>query len=238
MPVQTLQIDSIVRHPSCQPRAAIDRRTVDEYTEAMQGGETFPPVTVFFDGDRYLLGDGWHRILAALNAGKKKIEAEVIKGSLADAKWYSYSANSTHGLRRTNEDKARAVQAALKHPRSAKLSDNQIAKHCGVDHVTVGRWREKLIASCEVHKIETRTVTRNGTSYQQDVTRIGRRNADREEITAPPNTGLTFGTVFSGIGGWDLGLTRAGMTCKFQIEIDPYCRKVLARHFPGAKRYV
>ncbi len=48
---------------------------------------------------------------------------------------------------------------------------------------------------------------------------------------------LTFGSVFAGIGGLDLGLERAGMRCRWQIEIDPYCRRVLAKHWPAVPRH-
>lgn len=43
---------------------------------------------------------------------------------------------------------------------------------------------------------------------------------------------LTVGSLFSGIGGIDLGLERAGMTVKWQSEIDPYACKVLKKHWP------
>jgi DNA (cytosine-5)-methyltransferase 1 len=43
---------------------------------------------------------------------------------------------------------------------------------------------------------------------------------------------LTVGSLFSGIGGLDLGLERAGMNVIWQFEIDPYCNKVLKKHWP------
>ena len=49
--------------------------------------------------------------------------------------------------------------------------------------------------------------------------------------------GLSFGSLFSGIGGIDLGLERAGMVCRWQVEIDEYCRKVLAKHWPEVPKY-
>lgn len=43
---------------------------------------------------------------------------------------------------------------------------------------------------------------------------------------------LTVGSLFSGIGGFDLGLERAGMKVKWQSEIDPYASAVLKKHWP------
>ena len=48
---------------------------------------------------------------------------------------------------------------------------------------------------------------------------------------------MTFGSLFAGIGGFDLGLERAGMECQWQVEIDDYASCVLAKHWPHVQRW-
>jgi hypothetical protein len=44
---------------------------------------------------------------------------------------------------------------------------------------------------------------------------------------------VNVGSLFTGIGGIDLGLERAGMRVAWQCEADDYCRAVLAKHWPN-----
>ena len=47
---------------------------------------------------------------------------------------------------------------------------------------------------------------------------------------------LTFGSLFAGIGGFDLGFERAGFECRWQVEIDNYATKILEKHWPQVHR--
>ena len=47
---------------------------------------------------------------------------------------------------------------------------------------------------------------------------------------------MTCGDLFAGIGGMSLGLEHAGFTVRWQVEVEPFCENVLARHWPHVAR--
>ena len=83
---------------------------------------------------------------ATEGTGQIRIETIVRSGTLLDAHWYSFGVNKTHGLRRTNDDKHRAVLAALEHDLGKDRSAGAIAKHCGVTQQCVSKIRQQATA--------------------------------------------------------------------------------------------
>lgn len=178
----TVHLDAIRLDGGTQPRGGINDDYVAELVEAIQAGVTLPPVDIMYDGEIYWLFDGFHRVAAHRKADFYLVPANIHQGTQADAQWRSYAANQTHGLRRSNEDKQRAIKAALRHPNGAQMPDREIARHLGVDHKTVGGWREKLQASGEIPQMTERTVTRDGVQYAQNTANIGANQPPRRHI--------------------------------------------------------
>lgn len=197
LPLKKIRLDG-----GTQTRARIHEDIIDEYAQDMKSGAPFPPLVVFHDGRDYWLGDGFHRWGAAIQLKLDSIECEVRQGTLADAQWYSYSANKANGMRRTNDDKVRAAKAALRHCKGQR-SNLEIARHVGVDDHTVAKYRQELLAAGEITASTTpvsasselpkmrggqtipgktaRVVTRNGKTYTMQTGEIGRASKPRKK---------------------------------------------------------
>jgi len=129
-----------------QTRAHLNEGTVDEYAELLTDGVTLPPITIYFDGSEYWLADGFHRYFANKKIGAISITADVRNGSCRDAILHSVGANSSHGMRRSNEDKRRAVETLVNDAEWTKWTDREIAKACGVSHPFVAAIRRPAVA--------------------------------------------------------------------------------------------
>ena len=109
-----IRIDSIRLDGDTQSRDGVKQDIVNEYADDMREGAVFPPVVVYDDGENKWLSEGFHRLYAARQVGAQESEAEVRQGSKRDAQLNSMRSNATHGARRTNADKRRAVEMAIR----------------------------------------------------------------------------------------------------------------------------
>lgn len=134
-------LTNIDRDETIQCRAAVSLETVQSYADDMTEGAKFPPVDLYGTKDKAWIGDGWHRIEAADSLEWKTIPAVLHPGGRVDALKHAVSANALHGQRRTNADKRKCVQVALREFKD--LSDRAIAKLCGVSQPFVGDMRPK-----------------------------------------------------------------------------------------------
>jgi hypothetical protein len=144
---QTLRLDQIVRDVSLSCRVEGTREaTAADYAEAMTAGAKFPPVTVYFDGTRYLLADGFHRCRARELIGETEIECAVHKGSEKEALLFGAGSNALHGLARTTRDKIHVVTRLLSFDEWRAKSDRWIADTCGVGHPFVAKLRAQVVS--------------------------------------------------------------------------------------------
>lgn len=151
LPIERIRLDG-----GTQSRAQINMAVVAEYAEEMQAGAQFPRPTVFHDGQSYWLVDGFHRLYAHKQAFPGyPMWVEVQDGTQQEAIWESLKQNLSHGLRRTNADKRKAVETAL--IQFTSKSDSEIAKQCGASHTTVQNIRKELEATCKICKSAERT---------------------------------------------------------------------------------
>lgn len=163
-----------------QPRASLDEDTLAEYTEAMQRGDRFPPVVVFFDGTDHWLADGFHRVRAAERAGLDKVRADIKQGTRRDAVLHSVGVNAQHGLRRSNADKRRAVETLLADPEWNGWSDNEIARRCKVSQPFVSKLRVSLTNNdYKLGENERRKAQRGDETYTIKTSKIAKAGKKR-----------------------------------------------------------
>lgn len=172
-----LKLDKIRIDGGTQPREDIDEQIVKEYATAMMEGEAFPDVVVFNDGARYWLADGFHRYHASKKLGYLEINATIESGTKRDAVLYSVSANSKHGLRRSNADKRKAVLTLLNDEEWSGWNDSEIARQCSVSHTFVAKMRDKYLETFQDNGL--RKVKRGDQEYTVDTSNIGKdKNSD------------------------------------------------------------
>lgn len=151
IPIKQITVDTEIQ----QRAGGLNKDTVADYVLAIQRKQQLPPVDVFEGSGKTWLSEGFHRIEAYKQAKVDEIECVVHEGGKKDAMWFACSANATHGLTRTVEDKRRAVATALKLKSDA--TDRQVAAHCGVSHTLVATVRKEMESTGTVEKSETRT---------------------------------------------------------------------------------
>ena len=141
-----LPLESVVTKKKYQVRLlGINPDVVDDYTRAIEGGDQFPPLTVFKVGEEYLLVDGFHRHAAYTKAGATTVECEVIEGTEQEAHDFAqFQANRKNGQRLSRQDLRAVVVRLVTQDEHKSTPNTTLAQLAGVSHSTVQRVREEL----------------------------------------------------------------------------------------------
>ncbi len=220
MQTEELSLSVIDIHGGTQGRAATNDEAVGSYADEMEAGTVFPPVTVYFDGAKHWLADGFHRYLAAKRTERETIAAEVHAGSRTDALRHALGANAANGLFRSNADKRNAVEIALEE--WPDLANPVIAELCKVSADLVRRCRTEMEKAMRIDK--PRKVTgRDGKQYPAAIEREPRGVTEK-----PSSAGEGGGTGGGGGGkpkGGDFSLTPGGANREIEAEARSMVRK-------------
>lgn len=178
-----LALSSIRIDGGTQSRVEMNQATVDEYAAALADGAEFPAVIVFFDGASYWLADGFHRYWAARKNKCATIEADAREGTQWDAVLFSVGANS--GLDRSDEDKRKCVSMLLDSGRDEWLiaSNEKIGRQCRISSHAAKKYKDEWASLHDAEIPAVRTVTRNGKTYQQDTSNIGKRKPEAKQAS-------------------------------------------------------
>lgn len=177
--IKLLQLETDV-----QSRVTITKSVVDEYANAMMVGVQFPPPDVFRSGGKYYLSDGFHRVMATKKIRIGTMKVRIHDGGFRDAILFAVGANATHGIRRTNADKRKAVTTLLTDNKWEAWSDCKIAEVCAVSQTFASKVRRELAQNgAEFHKIRK---SRKGNNINTD--HIGKgKSPDKQTLkTAAP----------------------------------------------------
>lgn len=150
---------------------------------------SLPPIDVVYEAASKTswLVDGFHRLEAARRRGETTVVARVFQGDFRDALLLALGANSSHGLRRTNADKARAVDTLLADDEWKLWANTEIAERCGVSEGFVRNRRADRGESPKVRKFKDAS----GTEREMNTENIGgggeprRVEVERETEPAP-----------------------------------------------------
>lgn len=192
--VTMLPLKSIRTDLDTQAREVIDPDTVEYYAyDLEQAGADLPPGVVFFDGRSHVLAAGFHTYWAYAKAGRPYMPCFVRRGDVDDARLYSAGDNARHGLRRTMDDRNRAVLLVLTSPKANGWPDEKIARHCAVGIAKVRALRAELEAGARAEEETLFGPVVSGTS--EAAVRATGRALREDDPRTPENLRLSYNQV-------------------------------------------
>lgn len=148
--VETFGIYQLATHPDWQVRKDLDAGTIERYASIYKAGGVLPALEVARIDETLFVVDGAHRLEAAKQAGRNRLDCKVVATTSDEAMWRAAQANLEHGLPLKKRELRNVLRAFVKAGRHRKkrglLSYREIATTAlggAVGHTTVRGWIEK-----------------------------------------------------------------------------------------------
>ena len=163
---------------------------VQEYQEAMEAGEQFPPIVVWDKGNGiYWLIDGMHRLLACRRLGKEVIKTEVVElTDEVEARMLAIEKNMLHGIPLSREEKKELARLLY----ADGVEIEKLRRLFRISERTIYNWVQgvKRRAKDEELKRQALELRKQGLSQQEVAERLGVSqrvisNWERESLAQP-----------------------------------------------------
>jgi len=179
IPMADVSLDVNLQH-----RPAMDEETISRYKALIEDGCKFPPIDVVYDGKTYWVWDGAHRYQSHRKLNKKYITANITEGTKHEAVYYSFNANSTHGLPRQKGAIEKIIRQIMADEEWSKDSNVAIAKHVGCTETAVRYFKDK-IAGEKAEKATNKTENNKTSKSSRGNPASDAENADSKSSKKP-----------------------------------------------------
>lgn len=107
--VEWILLDQLICDPDVFPRAEFNKSLIAKYAQSYLRGEILPPPIAFFDGEKYWLSCGFHRVEAMRTIDRKKIQVHVARGGKDSAILLAATDNVAHGMALSTSDERKII---------------------------------------------------------------------------------------------------------------------------------
>ena len=166
--IQMVPIKSLTADLSLQIRGGINPKKVQAYQQIIREQELMDAVDAFYeepisDKTKFLLADGFHRVMAYEGVGTEKIPCRLHVGTHADALRFTLKENGHHGAQLTSAEKRSACEKAVLDADVSALTDKQISGMIGCSPTLVGQVRRGESKQETSKKRTSRTTVKQAT---------------------------------------------------------------------------
>ena len=159
--MQTISVCDLVVNEKIRSREGYSPSYLEELVKSYKKNKNVPPpLSVFYDGEKYILSDGFYRLKALQEIGNiERVSVKIFKGGISKAVEFGCIENNIkrnpNVFKRTNKCKAKTIMIWLRYvSKDKKISSQKLAELVGISGPTVTRIRNNIASKERKTKIK------------------------------------------------------------------------------------